>query len=126
MVPAQERAADLAGVVGDPAISGVVVCSARVRIVVRRARPDGIFVELQSILPHTAEDHRPKAAVADGQGFDPLHGRFVIPERKWGERRIGHGAYEVSRCPRWQEALVDSGGRPSLGMAGRWMEELDE
>ena len=63
------------------------------RVVVRLAGPDGLFVELDALVRDAAEDHGAQAAVAHRQGFHPELGGLAIPERKrsWAKRRGGQG-----------------------------------
>ena len=64
----EEEAADLGQVLHGPLVG----------IVVGLAGPDGVLVDLQSLLGRPAEDHRAQAAVADGQGLVPaLRGGVV-------------------------------------------------
>ena len=50
---------------------------ARMGVVVRPARPERLFVELDALAGHSAEDHGAEAPVAHGQGFVPGPGRPV-------------------------------------------------
>ena len=43
------------------------------------AAPDGDIIELEPLVLRLTENHRAQAPVADGQGFDPIIGGFVIP-----------------------------------------------
>jgi len=50
----------------------------------RCAGPEGVFVELDSLVSCGAEDHASQPSVADGKSFDPLCGRAGIPQQRFG------------------------------------------
>ena len=49
-------------------------------IVVGPASPNSLFVELESLIGHTPEDHGTQAAIADGQCLVPVSGGLRIPQ----------------------------------------------
>ena len=51
---------------------------------IRPAAPVGLFVELDALFVGFPEDHRPEAAVPDGQRLRPLRRRVFIPELETG------------------------------------------
>ncbi len=56
-----------------------IAVGAQVGIIVGFARPERLFVELDTLLFGAPEDHRPQPAVPHGQGFGPLLSRPVVP-----------------------------------------------
>ena len=61
---------------------GQVLHGSLVGIVVRLASPDGVLVDLQSLLGRSAEDHRAQTAVADGQRLVPAPGGRIVAQRQ--------------------------------------------
>ena len=52
----------------------------------RRARPEGVFVELNALVPCDAEHHAPEPSVADRKSLNPLCGRAGIPQQRLGRK----------------------------------------
>ena len=73
-----------------------VLVRAVMGVVVRLARPDGVFVELDMLVRDLAEDHGAKPAVAHRQGFGPLAGGLAVPQRRL---RIGARGNEQQAQP---------------------------
>ena len=84
--------------------------------VVGTAGPEGILVQLQTLVFQAAEDHGAEAAVAHGNGLGPLLGRLGIPE---DEGIFGDGLAGENRDKNEGEAdfpeTVDGGKREFHG-----------
>ena len=57
-----------------------VLRRALVLVLMRRARPKAVLVELEALLGGAAEDHRTQAPIAHGQGLHPGGGGLTVPE----------------------------------------------
>ena len=54
----------------------------------REAIPQGVLVELQTLVGGPAEDHGPQTTVADGQGGIPVLGGLAVPQGQGRGRRL--------------------------------------
>ena len=102
----EEEAADL----------GQELHGSLVGVVVRLAGPDGVLVDLESLLGRPAEDHRAEPAVADRQRLVPAHGGRVVAQ---GQRCVvaptrgaRSGAEHGKKGDRQGESEVRHGGEP--------------
>ncbi len=59
-----------------------IVRSAGMRIIMRLAGPQCILIKLQPLVFDTAEDHRSKATVSNGQGLSPFYRRLNVPQSR--------------------------------------------
>ena len=63
---------------------GKMLKRARMIVIVRRSRPEGILVELDAFLGHPAENHPAESSIAERHRFGPSAGWLPIPERPDG------------------------------------------
>ena len=75
-------------------------CGEGVRIIwiVRAARPERVFIDLEMFLPRAAKNHRTEPAVADGQRLGPFGRRLLVPERERRSRILRLGREENKKC----------------------------
>jgi hypothetical protein len=101
LLAAEEEGSDLSQVPGGAGVS----------VIMRLPRPDGAFIELNTLLGYAAEDHRAHAPVSHGECRRPFGGGLAIPqlervcrcgavqcERKADEQFTFHERYPLRAC----------------------------
>ncbi len=101
-----------------PAHFGQMALGVRIVPIARRARPQRVFIQLQPLRLHAAEDHGAQAAVADGQRVGPHDGGLFVPENQaaTAAARMRGDAAAAAEMPatNWRRVTICAGLRSQI------------